>query len=95
MDAVKIRRMPLRDLVTQSEHKCRELIEHLQMDLTPAVGELHRISRPKRKKSAFPSIRSVCNVSEKVRRSFEYARQVEIQIHNFVDAIESRVNESE
>lgn len=93
MDAVKIRRMPLRDLVMQTEHKCRELIEHLQMDLTPAVNELHRISRPKRKKSAFPSIRSLCNVSEKVRRSFDYARQVELQIAQFVQAMEEKVGD--
>src|SRR4051794_39650395 len=89
----RLSRLPLRDLLHHAEHRCRELMEHLQMDLTPAVAELHRLTRPKRKKSSYPSVRSVSNVYERMRRSNEYAKQVQVQIEECVHAIENRVAE--
>lgn len=89
----QIAKLPLRDLVTQMENKCRELIEHLQMDLNPNVQEFHRLTRPKRKRSAFPSIRTVCNVSEKVRASEIYANELCEQLNEYISAIENRAQD--
>lgn len=86
-------RLPLRDLLTTSEHRCRELAEHLQMDLGPAIRELHRLTRTKRKHSPFPSIRSVSNAFEQVRHTFKYALRLVEKMEEGIAAIEQRAAE--
>lgn len=90
-DQSRLRRMPLRDLLNHMDLRCRELLEHIQMDVTPIVAEFHKISRPVRKKSAYPSIRSICNVHERLRKSHEYAENMSRSIEETLQAIEDRV----
>lgn len=94
MKNTRMSRLPLRDLLNHIEHRCRELIEHLQMDLTPMTNEVHKLTRPKRTRSAYPSIRTVCNTIERLNRSHEYAKQVTVQIEECIEAIEDRVTQA-
>jgi hypothetical protein len=91
----RVIRLPLRDLLNHTEHRCRELIEHLQMDALPTAAELHRLTRPNRKKSSYPSMRSVCNLYERVRRSAEYSSKVSQRIDECLHAIDERMQEKE
>ena len=84
------KKLPLRDLITQIENKCRELNEHLKMDLGVNVNELHKATRPKRKKSPFPSIRSVCTTHERVLIAQKYAQQLCAEIDEYAKEIERR-----
>lgn len=86
-----LRNLPLRDVLAQLEHRCRELIEHLQMDLTQSISEIHDLTRPVRRKSAYPAIRTVCNSFEKLRKSHEYARQIAERIEEGMAVIEEKL----
>lgn len=90
IDVTRIRKLPLRDVVNHLEHRCRELMDHLQADLNPTVAELHKLTRPTRKKSAYPSLRIVCNVVERLRRSSDYADKLGGEIEECVRAVEDR-----
>ena len=89
----RLSRLPLRDVIHEVDHRLREINEHLQMDLAPAVGDLHRLSRPKRKKSAYPAVRSVWNGVDKIRRSFEYAKKQHMEIEECVNAIQAKISD--
>lgn len=89
----RLRRIPLRDVLNHVEHRMRELVEHLRTDVSPAVHELHQLTRPKRKKSPYPSIRSICNVQERLRRSHERSLEISQEIEECVAAIEDRIGE--
>lgn len=90
-DAIRLRRLPVRDLVNQADHKIRELLEHIQMDVTPTVAECHKLSRPIRRRSAYPSVRSLCNVYERLKKSHEYAQQLIRQIDGYVEIIDEKM----
>jgi uncharacterized protein (DUF2461 family) len=89
----RLSRLPLRDLLTQTEHRCRELAEHLQMDLAHAIRELRRLSRTKRKHSPYPTIRAVSNSYEQVRHTLLYAQKLVEGIEDCIAAIEQRATE--
>lgn len=84
-------KLPLRDLLTQIENKCRELTEHLKMDLGANVAELHKLTRPKRKSSPYPSIRAVCTKHERLLQAHKYAMDLREQIDEYVREIEQRI----
>lgn len=83
-------KLPLRDLISHIENKCRELNEHLKMDLGSNVGELHKLTRPKRKSSSFPSIRSVCTTHERVLTAHRYALELCAEIEDCAKEIQRR-----
>lgn len=87
----RLRKSPLRDVVNHVEHKSRDLVDHLRTDTVPIVGELHKLTRPKRKHSSYPTIRSVCIMQERLRRSHERSLQLTHEIEECVAAIEDRL----
>jgi hypothetical protein len=89
----KLDKLPLRDLLNIVERHCRELAEHLQMDLNPSVSELHELSRTKRKRSHYPAMRAVSNAYEKLAHSYRYAVSLTEKIEECVTAIEQRIAE--
>ncbi len=89
-ELARLRRMPLRDLLTHTDRKLRELNEHLQMDFLSQAEELYELSRPRRKKSHFPQVRAVVNGYEKARKSYEYGEQLQAEIMQCVQFIRER-----
>jgi hypothetical protein len=70
---VMLENMPLRDLLNQMEHRVREFQEHINLDLHQACEELHQMTRPKRRKSSFPTIRNISNGYERFAHALRYA----------------------
>jgi hypothetical protein len=56
-----IRRLPLRDLITDAEKRTRDLIDRFTSALREYVEDLRDLSRPSRKKSAFPTLVALHN----------------------------------
>lgn len=72
-DPTRLKRIPLRDLLHHLDHLCREVSEHAQKDLIPATAELYKLTRANRKRSAYPSLRTVYNACERLIQSHQYA----------------------
>jgi hypothetical protein len=51
-----VRRLPLRDLLTDAEKRTRDLMEQFYTGLLARVADLRELSRPLRKKSHFPTL---------------------------------------
>lgn len=88
-----MRRLPLRDLLNQMEHRCRELQEHLKMDLVPAAENMQELSRPKRKKSAYPTMRQLSNGYETFAHALKYAQRLTVGLDEGLKSIEERAHE--
>jgi hypothetical protein len=50
-----VRRMPLRELLTDAEKRCRDLAEHLRHTWLSQAVEVRDLSRTSRRKSHFPT----------------------------------------
>jgi len=55
------RRLPLRDLMTDAEKRTRDLVEYFNTTWLAQANELRDFSRPTRKKSHFPTLKSLKN----------------------------------
>ena len=66
-----VRRMPLRQLLTHSEKCSRDLIEQLRAALGPSVSEFRELSRPVRRRSAYPTMATMRNALRKVQQAHE------------------------
>jgi len=53
------RRLPLRDLMTDAEKRSRDLVEYFNTTWLAQANELRDFSRPTRKKSHFPTLKSL------------------------------------
>ena len=89
-NARRLDRLPLRDLLNHVEHRCRELTEHLQLDLVQSSKELHNLTRTTRRKSGYPSLRTVYHGCEKLHRAFAHAQDLTGEIEDCIAAIERR-----
>jgi len=56
-----VRRLPLRDLLTDAEKRTRDLAERLHTTVREYIDDLRDLSRPQRKKSAFPTLVALHN----------------------------------
>lgn len=72
-DAMKIekptKRMTLREHLTHVEKCARDLAEHFKENLLPTTGEFRDLSRPVRKRSAFPTRLALQNMLAKLEQS--------------------------
>jgi hypothetical protein len=64
-----VRRLPLRDLITDSEKRARDLAEHLHTTWLSRVTDLRELSRTVRKRSHFPTLLAVINAYEKLQQT--------------------------
>jgi hypothetical protein len=90
---VPLRSMPLRDLLNALEHRVRELHEHLNMDLMTASDEVHQLTRPKRRKSSYPTIRNISNGCERYFHALRYADKMLEEIDEGLMLMEERLTE--
>ena len=78
--------LPLRDLLQQLEKGVRELHEHISLDAVRAGEELHDLTRPKRKRSSYPSLHNVSNAYEKWAFALRYGDKM---LGNFEDGLQA------
>lgn len=84
-----LRRLPLRDLLTDAEKRTRDLIEQLHVTFLARAADLRELSRPVRKRSHFPTINALMNALQKLvttaqetEELIEYLMQEIDEIHN-------------
>lgn len=63
------KRMTLREHLTHTEKCARDLAEHFKESLVPTTAEYRDLSRPVRKRSAFPTRMSLQNMLTKLEQS--------------------------
>ncbi len=61
-----VRRLPLRDLMTDAEKRSRDLVEHLNITWFGHLTDLRDLSRPVRRKSHYPTLQVLLNAVLKV-----------------------------
>jgi len=88
-----IKEMPLRDVLNSLEHRIRELLEHLTLDVSQSCDEMHHLTRPKRRKSAYPTIRNLSNGYEKYAHTLRYADRMIEGIEEALAVLEGRLEE--
>ena len=83
-----IRRLTLRELLTDSEKRARQLAEHMTTGWLTKSADLRELSRPVRRRSHFPavisvqhSIQKVLEISNETLSLLDYLRQELEEIH--------------
>jgi hypothetical protein len=74
-----LRRLPLRDLLTDAEKRSRDLIEHLHNTWLARASDLRDLSRPVRRRSHYPTLLALQNAVQKL---LELTEETEGQISN-------------
>jgi hypothetical protein len=76
-----IRRLPLRDLLTDAEKRSRDLAEQLKTAWLARITDLRELSRTVRKRSHFPTLVALINAYEKAHEAQnEVERLIDILI---------------
>lgn len=71
-----LRRLPLRDLLTDADKRVRDLVEHFNVTWLARVGDLRDLSRPIRKRSHYPTLHALQNALQKTVQTNEETRQL-------------------
>ena len=82
-----VRRMTLRQLLTQAEKCCRDLIEHTHTSVLNRVTEFRDLSRPVRRRSHYPALLAMQNALKKVLESAEESQALGDFLCEHMDAI--------
>ena len=90
---IPIKELPLRDVLNSLEHRIRELMEHLNLDVQQSCDEMHQLTRPKRKRSSYPTIRNLSNGYEKYAHALRYADRMVEGIEEGLAVLEARLEE--
>jgi hypothetical protein len=61
-----VRRLPLRDLLTDAEKRTRDLLEQFHTGWLARAADLRDLSRPVRKKSNFPTLAALVHAIERL-----------------------------
>ena len=69
-----LRRLPLRDLLTDAEKRNRDLIEHLHNTWLARAADLRDLSRPVRRRSHYPTVMALLNAVHKLQQAGEETR---------------------
>ncbi len=64
-----IRRLPLRDLLTDAEKRTRDLFTHLHTTWLARAADLRELSRPVRRRSHFPTVLALQNAIAKMNQT--------------------------
>jgi hypothetical protein len=77
-----MRRLPLRDLLTDAEKRTRDRIDHLETVWDEDIADLRNLSRPLRKKSHYPTFLAIVNAIQKlVEGNQETAEEMAVLMH--------------
>lgn len=78
------RRLPLRDLITDAEKRCRDVAEHVHTTWINRATDLRDLSRPVRRKSHYPTLLALQNA---LQRFVELSRETDA----LIDHLEQQV----
>jgi hypothetical protein len=82
-----LRRLPLRDLLTDAEKRTRDLIEQLHVTFLTRAADLRELSRPVRKRSHFPTIQALLNALQKMQQTADETEQLISYLMHELDEI--------
>ena len=93
------RRLPLRDLITETEKRARDAAEHIGTTWLTRITDLRDLSRPVRRKSNYPTLLALQNALQRFvqlsRETDEMMDQLEQQSTDIRDhAKRERLNRS-
>ena len=66
-----LRRLPLRDLMTDAEKRARDLVDHFNTTWFTRLTDLRDLSRPVRRKSHYPTLQALINAVNKLASTAE------------------------
>jgi hypothetical protein len=81
-----IKRLTLRELLTDAEKRARQLAEHLQSAWLTRAVDVRELSRTVRRRSHFPTVTALHN---SVQKLLEVSRETESQIDYLVLELEA------
>jgi hypothetical protein len=81
-----IKRMTLRELLSDAEKRARQLAEHLQSAWLARAVDVRELSRTVRRRSHFPTVNALHN---SVQKLLELSRETEGQIDYLVQELEA------
>jgi hypothetical protein len=81
-----VRRLPLRDLLTDAEKRSRDLAEHLKTTWMARITDLRELSRTVRKRSHFPTYVALIN-------SYEKAHEAQKEVERLIDILLQELEE--
>src|SRR6187549_1936568 len=87
-----IRRLTLRQLLTQAEKCARDLIENCQQQFLPRVTEFREISRPIRRRSQYPTMLAVQNNLRKLQTAMDELENMAAYLQEHLEAIRDHAN---
>jgi hypothetical protein len=81
------RRLPLRDLITDAEKRCRDLAEQLHVTWLGRANDLHELSRPVRRRSHYPTLLALLNAYQKLDEVHQEATRMLDYLEQELDEI--------
>jgi hypothetical protein len=82
-----VRRMTLRQQLTHAEKCSRDVIEHINGNLLPAVSDVRDLSRPVRRRSHYPTMVSLSNALNKLQKAGVEITQILEYLHGQLQEI--------
>jgi len=82
-----LRRLPLRKLLASSDKTTRDLAERVHTHMLPRINDFRDLSRPVRKKSAFPTVVAFQNGLRRMVESYEQVQAMIEVLQEHLDAI--------
>ena len=80
------RRMTLRQQLTHAEKCSRDVIEHINGSLLPAISDVRDLSRPVRRRSHYPTMVSLSNALNKLQ-------QASVEISKILEYLQQQLQE--
>src|SRR5881394_1324702 len=87
-----VRRMTLRQLLTQSEKCARDLAELVHTGFLARVVDFRDLSRPVRRKSHYPTIIAMQNSLRKLLESVQQTKDLANSLNEHMEAIRDHAN---
>jgi hypothetical protein len=88
-----VRRMTLRQLLTQSEKCSRDLIELVHSGFLTRVTDFRDLSRPVRRRSHYPTMLAVQNSLRKLLEAVQQTQELTDFLNEHLDAIRDHANQ--
>lgn len=85
MNTRPLRRLPLRDLLTDAEKRARDLMEQVHVTFLARAADVRELSRPVRKRSHFPTVNALMNALQKMAQT---AQETEDLANHLIQEIE-------
>jgi hypothetical protein len=87
-----VRRLTLRQLLTQAEKCARDLIENCHTYFLPRASEFRDLTRPVRRRSQYPTMLAVQNSLRKLQQASDDMQALASYLQEHLDAIREHAN---